>query len=405
MIIRRLPLRWRVTGTFAGVLAVVMVAVSGFVGWRMSVALDQTLDRSLQVRVLEVAALVDQPGLALFPPGGPTLEADENVAQILTSGGTVIAASSFADLTLADPARLRAALEGPVRWDRPGDAALDEDLRLLATAVTRGDQTYVVVVGSSLDERNETLLALLATGVVGLAVALLAAVAAGYVTAGLALRPLQAALTRERRFIAEASHALRTPLAVITTEVELAALAPADAAAQAAALRSVGEEATRMTRLTDQLLLLGAHDERRLRGPREPVEVPTLLEAVAARHWESATSQDRTITVTADPDLVAYADRARLEGALDALVENALRHGVGTVELSAAAADRKVVLRVRDQGDGFSATAFERFHRGASSTGTGLGLAIVAAVAEAHDGRATVGPGSQVTVTLASGQQ
>ena len=46
MIIRRLPLRWRVTGAFAGVLAVVMVAVSGFVGWRMSVALDQALDRS-----------------------------------------------------------------------------------------------------------------------------------------------------------------------------------------------------------------------------------------------------------------------------------------------------------------------------------------------------------------------
>ncbi len=402
MIIRRLPLRWRVTGAFAGVLAVVMVAVSGFVGWRMSVALDQALDRSLQVRVLEVAALVDQPGLALFPPGGPTLEADENVAQILTSTGTVIAASSFADLTLADPARLRAALEGPVRWDRSGDDVLDEDLRLLATAVTRGDQTYVVVVGSSLDERNEALMALLATGMAGLVVALLAAVAAGYATAGLALRPVRAALTRERRFIAEASHALRTPLAVITAEVELAALAPADAAAQAAALRSVGEEATRMTRLTDQLLLLAAHDERRLRGPREPVEVPTLLEAVAARHRGAARSQGRMITVTADPDVVVYVDRARLEGALDGLVENALRHGAGTVDLAAAAADRKVVLRVRDQGDGFSATAFERFRRGPGSTGTGLGLAIVAAVAEAHGGRATVGPGSQVTVTLAS---
>ena len=236
---------------------------------------------------------------------------------------------------------------------------LDEDLRLLATAVTRGDQTYVVVVGSSLDERNEALMALLATGMAGLVVALLAAVAAGYATAGLALRPVRAALTRERRFIAEASHALRTPLAVITAEVELAALAPADAAAQAAALRSVGEEATRMTRLTDQLLLLAAHDERRLRGPREPVVVPTLLEAVAARHRGAARSQGRMITVTADPDVVVYVDRARLEGALDGLVENALRHGAGTVDLAAAAADRKVVLRVRDQGDGFSATAFE----------------------------------------------
>lgn len=388
------------TGAFAGVLALVLVAVGGVVGWRMSAALDQSLDRSLQVRALEVAALVEQPGLALFPPGGPTLEADENVAQILRADGTILAASSFADLTLIDPARLAAARAGPVRWDRPGDAALDEELRLLATPVTRGDSTYIVVVGSSLDERNEALAALGVTGLAGLALALVAAVAAGYATAGLALRPVRAALTRERRFVAEASHSLRTPLAVVTTEVELAALAPDDAATQAAALRSIGEEAKRMTRLSDQLLLLAAQDERRLMGPREPVKVSALLETVAGRHRGSAAGQGRTITVAAADDLVAYVDRARLEGAVDGLVENALHHGAGTVELSAAAAEHEVVLRVRDQGVGFTAAAFERFRRGPGSTGTGLGLAIVAAVAEAHGGRATVGPGSTVTITL-----
>lgn len=228
MIFSRLPLRWRVTATFAGVLALVLVALGAFVLWRMSAALDQSLDRGLQVRAGEVAALVDQPGLALFPPGGPTLEADEHVAQILTPDGTVLAASSFAGLTLVDPPRLQAALAGPVRWDRPGDAALDEDLRLLARPVVRSGETYVVVVGSSLDERDETLTTLLVTGLVGLAVALLAAVAAGYAAAGLALRPVRAALERERRFVAEASHSLRTPLAVVTTEVELAALGPPD---------------------------------------------------------------------------------------------------------------------------------------------------------------------------------
>ena len=275
MIIRRLPLRWRVTGAFAGVLVVVLLVVGGFVWWRMSAALDQALDRGLRARATEVGALVDQPSLALFPPGGPTLEADENVAQILTSDGTVVAASAFAGLRLVDPPRLQAALAGPVIWDRPGDAALDEDLRLLATAVDRSGETYVVVVGSSLDERNEALAALLGTGLAGVAVALLAAVAAGYATAGLALSPVRAALARERRFVAEASHQLRTPLAVITTEVELAELAP-DPATQAAALHSVGEEARRMTRLTDQLLLLAAHDERRMVGVRQqlPVAVP-----------------------------------------------------------------------------------------------------------------------------------
>jgi len=317
MIIQRLPLRWRVTGAFAGVLVLVLLAVGGFVWWRMSSVLDQALDRDLRARAAEVGALVDQPGLALFPPGGPTLEADEKVAQILHADGTVVAASSFAGLRLVDPPRLHAALEGTVIWDRPGDEALDEDLRLLATPVNRSE-TYVVVVGSSLDERNEALTALLGTGLVGVAVALLAAVAAGYATAGLALSPVRAALTRQRRFVAEASHQLRTPLAVITTEVELAELAP-DPATQAAALHSVGEEARRLTRLTDQLLLLVAHDERRLVSVRQQLPVPALLEAVAARHRRAVADHGRRITVTAEPGLIAYADEDRLASALDAL--------------------------------------------------------------------------------------
>ena len=398
MIIQRLPLRWRVTGAFAGVLVLVLLAVGGFVWWRMSSVLDQAMDRDLRARATEVGALVDQPGLALFPPGGPTLEADEKVAQILHADGTVVAASSFAGLQLVDPPRLHAALEGTVIWDRPGDEALDEDLRLLATPVNRSE-TYVVVVGSSLDERNEALTALLGTGLVGVAVALLAAVAAGYATAGLALSPVRAALTRQHQFVAEASHQLRTPLAVITTEVELAELAP-DPATQAAALHSVGEEARRLTRLTDQLLLLVAHDERRLVSVRQQLPVPALLEAVAARHRRAVADHGRRITVTAEPGLIAYADEDRLASALDALVENALWHGVGIVALTGAAAGRTVLLRVQDEGGGFASSTIERFRRGPGSTGSGLGLSIVQAAAEAHGGQASVGPNSSVTITL-----
>ncbi|HZA74504.1 MAG TPA: sensor histidine kinase [Propionibacteriaceae bacterium] len=77
------------------------------------------------------------------------------------------------------------------------------------------------------------------------------------------------------------------------------------------------------------------------------------------------------------------------------------------IGLSSPAAHRRrheLPARTRP-GRRVSTTAFERFRRGPGSTGTGLGLAIVAAVAEAHGGRATIGPGSQVTITLASGEQ
>lgn len=158
-----------------------------------------------------------------------------------------------------------------------------------------------------------------------------------------------------------------------------------------------------MTRLTDQLLLLAAQDERRLVGPREPVAVAELLAGVADRHRRAATGSGRAVEVTTAPGLVVYADRARLEGALDSLVENALRHGSGAIEITGVAGAGQVRLAVRDQGGGFAYPTFERFRRGPGSTGSGLGLAIVAAVAEAHDGQVRIGPASSVTITLPSG--
>src|SRR3954469_20774423 len=79
----RLPVRWRVTAAFATALALVLLAAGAFIFLRMSAALARGLERSLEVRFQEVALLVDQPGLPLSRPGTPTLEADEDVAQIL----------------------------------------------------------------------------------------------------------------------------------------------------------------------------------------------------------------------------------------------------------------------------------------------------------------------------------
>ncbi len=408
MIGRRLPIRWRLAAAFTAVLATVVLGIGAFVFWQVAAELDRALDSSLQARAREVAGVVDQAGPNLAPSDGVSLEADEQVAQIVRADGTLLAASSAAGVTLLDPARLEAALAGPVTWDRPGDDALDEDLRLLAIPVTRPSGSYVVVVGTSLDERDEPLDALLVAEVVGLALAVLAAGGAGYAVAGLALRPVREALERERRFVAEASHQLRTPLAIITGEVELAHLAPGDQEAHAATLRSIGEEADRMARLSDQLMLLAAGEEQRLVAAREPVPVENLLDAAAERHRAQAAAADRSITVRADPGLVVPADRARLDVALDSLVENALQHGAGDVELRGSAVDGQVLVSVSDRGAGFpaavAAEAFERFRRGSRSSGTGLGLAIVQAVARGHGGSATIEPGgSTVSISLPNG--
>src|SRR5207253_2116274 len=95
------------------------------------------------------------------------------------------------------------------------------------------------------------------------------------------LERLQRALEHERRFVAEASHELRTPLAVLRAELELARSRPRPRAELEAALDSVAEEADRLTRLTDDLLLLARADEGALRD-REEVLLADVLETVAA---------------------------------------------------------------------------------------------------------------------------
>jgi signal transduction histidine kinase len=105
-------------------------------------------------------------------------------------------------------------------------------------------------------------------------------------------------------------------------------------------------------------------------------------------------------------DLMLIADRLRLEQALGNLVDNALRHGAGTVTLAARSGDGLVSLLVCDQGLGFPTEflphAFERFSRGDPShggAGAGLGLTIVRAIATAHGGTATAA-GAEVCIEL-----
>jgi two-component system, OmpR family, sensor kinase len=123
-----------------------------------------------------------------------------------------------------------------------------------------------------------------------------------------------------------------------------------------------------------------------------------LLESTARRFESRAASADRELRVPPGDGLALYADRLRAEQALGNLVDNALRHGDGPVELTAEPSDGAVRLHVRDRGPGFDPAldghAFERFTRGdraRSRGGTGLGLAIVDAIARSHGGRAAAG--------------
>ena len=207
--------------------------------------------------------------------------------------------------------------------------------------------------------------------------------------------------------MADASHELRTPLAVIRAELD-AALRSGDAGPQAReALVAAIAECDRLAQLADDLLVIARTTDGRLALRTEALDARALLEGVGTRFLDRAAGHGRVISVEVDGDVRVDGDPLRLRQALGNLIDNALRHGAGTVALSAHPAEGGVALEVADEGSGFTEAfagrAFERFARGdeaRSAGGAGLGLAIVRAIAEAHGGRAELVAGRPTAVRL-----
>ncbi len=383
----RLPVRWRLTLVFAGAMALVLVAAGWFVHERVASDLARSLDQELRSRAQDVSALVRHGG-SLRTTQGSLVEQGESFGELLDARGRVLDATPPLSTSLLDAPELARARRGAVWTNRPSVPGLDEGARLLAVPVGGG---RVLVVGATRENRAETLSSLRAAFLVGGPLVLLLASFGGYLLAGAALRPLEEGLARERRLVEDASHELRTPLASLRTELELALRRPRSPAELELAISSAAEEADRLARIADGLLLLAGSERTGLALQVEALDAGELLRSVARRHEAPARAEGRSIEVDARANGVVAGDALRLEQALGNMVDNALRHGAGTVVLRSSGGE----LHVLDEGDGFPpgflGRAFERFSRADEARegeGTGLGLAIVAAIAGAHGGTA-----------------
>lgn len=368
----------------------------------------------------------------------PLIEQDESFAQVLTGDGRLIDSTpQLGDQPVLSPSELAKAAVSPTFSERLGLPGIETTARLLAAPVDTRDGKLVVVVGSSLGDRNEALDNLATLLLIGGPIALLLASLAGYGAARSALRPVEAmrrraaaisaggpderlpvppandelqrlgltlnemlgrievTLERERRFVDDASHELRTPLTLHKTELELALRHGSSVEELRNAIASGLEEIDRLVQLAEDLLVVARSEEGKLAIASGPLAVTDLFTTVGERFRARASESGRSLLIDGGDGLTVEGDRLRLEQALTSMVDNALRHGEGEVRIWAAGNGSRVELHVGDRGVGFPpefvAQAFERFSRADAARGrggSGLGLAIVKTIALAHGGRA-----------------
>lgn len=212
-------------------------------------------------------------------------------------------------------------------------------------------------------------------------------------------RRVDRALENERRFTADAAHELRTPLAALKVQSQVA-LRSRDAAVRDKALEQINSGVDRAGHLVEQMLRLARLDpQQRLENP-EAVSLPGVIDEVIAAVNAASGSAGRKISATLpESDVVVRGEPELLRIALRNLLDNALRYTRpgDEVRVLLASAGEQVTVSVRDSGPGVPESVAdrlgERFFRGADGgpEGSGLGLAIVARIAELHGARLSAG--------------
>lgn len=461
-----MPLRVRLALGFAlGTGLLIAVVGLAFV-LQLRTSLYATLDVGLSARAAVLSQQYDGGGLAAL-----STSSDEEPLQVLTTDGRVLLSSpGLAGTSVLDRQALSAVLARRVDGSGPLGLTEGDDrgrTRFLATVLSDRDGLVLVVgngteIADAADEHVDTGLFIL--GPIAVVVAGLGA----WWLSGAALRPVERmrrqsadlarhddgthlavprtrdeiaslastlndlldrqrqalaqerqALERERGFVADAGHELRTPLATLRAELELAGRPGRDRDELAEAVASAAGETDRLIRLADDLLTLARADGSEGFLRMRPTDLTAVTAAAARAASAVGDLRDVDVVVDAPPHLEVDADPDRLRQALDNLLANAVRHSPehGVVTLTVTEHDDRVVLAVADDGPGFPAGflphAFERFRRADTARaradgGSGLGLAIVDTIARAHRGaaRAANRPegGAEVEIELPSGR-
>jgi signal transduction histidine kinase len=406
----------------------------------------RTIDSQLRAYATQIAASAT--GGRLPQPLAQSTSDSNAEAQVIADDGTVLAATR----TLAGrPAvyLLPAGSDSPVR-QKAADGIIPTEVRVVAIRATVGGRAVVIITGTSIDLLKQVDSEFGRHLLWGLPVILIVAAGTVWLVVGRALRPvekirhavtditsadlsqrvpepatsdeianlartmndmlgrLDAAATKQRRFVADASHELRSPLAAIRTTLEVG-LAHPDTAPWPVIAERAAQQSARLEDLIQQLLLLAKADEHQLAVQQRAVDMGALLREVVA----STPARHLDIDLDAAPGLTVVGNPDHLLRLLRNVIDNAVRYAGSRVGITATTVADEVRIEIDDDGPGIPIEdrerVFDRFVRLDNSrergSGTaGLGLAITREIALAHRGRIAIddspADGTRVVITL-----
>lgn len=365
-------LRSRLVAVAVSVTAVVFVLAALLIVDQQRDRLLDLVDDALRGRADELVAVAEAGRVTRLP----VADLDDQAAQVTTLDGAVLAASANLDGAAAIASR---PAEGEQVRTVDGLPIEDDEYRILSRRVELPDGgTVVVHVAENIDDVADGVLALRSTLLLSFPALLLVLGALTWWLVGAALAPVAENARRQERFVADASHELRRPLARARSRLEVEALHGDDAELRSSVVDSLGELSA-LESLLDELLELA-----RAEDGRSPTEIDlddVVLEEVAALRQQVSASIDASAVSGA----TVIGRRSELQRVVRNLVENACRYAASSVRLGLVERDRCAVLTVDDDGPGIPegdrAAVFERFARldpARTSGGSGLGLALVA---------------------------
>lgn len=279
------------------------------------------------------------------------------------------------------------------------------------TATVQGDETTYVFVDCSreLASFHSFLGASVAISCIGwLAVLAIVAVASGAV-----IRPMVESYSKQKRFITDASHEIKTPLAVIDAANEVQEIE----SGESEWTQSIHEQVARLTALTERLVFLARMDEGSAGFTMAAIDLSEAVQKAAAPFESVAVSRGKRLSMSIASGVRAHADAAAVAQVVELLLDNATRYASegSVIELSLrsvsrgagkGAAELVVANAVDELPEGDLDRLFDRFYRAdvsrsSKTGGSGVGLSVVRAIAEAHGGSATVsGHDHQIAFTV-----